>query len=93
MLTIPKPEKTLDFQLEGTETIYSIPYAKHLPIAYIEDMAALRDDPSGIKALDFLRKVMERYAPGAWENLTQEGLALILEAWAEGLGEQQPRRS
>lgn len=92
MLTIPKPKKTLDFQLEGTETIYSIPFAKDLPVSYIEDMASLRDDSSGTAALAFLKKVMERYAPGAWENLTQEGLALILAAWAEGLGERQPRR-
>lgn len=93
MLTIPKPKQTLDFTIEGSETIYSIPYAKDLPVAYIEDMAALRDDRTGTAALAFLKKVMERYAPGAWDNLTQEGLALILEAWAEGLGEQQPRRS
>lgn len=92
MLTVPKPKETLDFQLEGTETIYSIPFAKDLPVSYIEDMAALRDDRSGVKALEFLHKVMDRYAPGAWENLTQEGLTLILGAWAEGLGEQQPRR-
>lgn len=92
MLSIPKPKKTLDFQIEGNDTIYSIPYAKDLPVAYIEDMAALRDDRSGLKALEFLHKVMDRYAPTAWENLTQEGLTLILAAWAEGLGEPQPRR-
>lgn len=87
MLTIPKPEKTLDFMVEGSETVYSIPYAKNLPLAYIEDMAALKDDHRGTAALAFLHKVMDRYAPGAWEELTQDGLAIVIEAWADGLGE------
>lgn len=87
MLTIPKPKQTLDFQIEGTETIYSIPYAKNLPLSYIEEMASLKDDPNGTKAFEFLHKVMDRYAPGAWDNITQDGLALIIAEWAQDLGE------
>lgn len=92
MLVIPKPKETFDFQIEGTDTIYSIPYAKHLPIDYTKRLAALAD-ADAVEVLDLLHEVMERYAPGAWDNLTQEGLTLILESWKEGLGEQEPRRS
>ena len=92
MLVIPKPKETFDFQLEGTDTIYSIPFAKDLPIDYTQRLAALAD-ADAVEVLDLLHEVMERYAPGAWDGLTQEGLALILAAWGEGMGEQQPRRS
>lgn len=92
MLKIAKPKETLDFQLEGSETIYSIPYAKDLPLTYIDRLAALKDDATGMAGLALLQDIMERYAPGAWENLTQEGLNLIVKAWATGLGERQPRQ-
>ena len=87
MLTIPRAKETLDFQLEGSEEIYSIPYAKDLSMDYVEELAALRRDPDGIAAMGLLHRIIDRYAPGVWEQLTQEGLALILGAWSGNLGE------
>lgn len=86
MLTIPKPKETLDFTVEGADEVWSIPYAKDLPIDFATRMAALADAGT-MEVLDFLKEVMERFAPGAWENLTQQGLELILDAWKGGLGE------
>lgn len=87
MLTIPKPKETLDFMIEGSETVYSIPFIKDLPIDYTQRMAALADATTE-EVIDLLREVIERYAPGAWENLSQAGLELILKEWVPGMGEQ-----
>lgn len=86
MLTIPKPADELAFELEATGEIYTIPYAKDLPIDYAERLAALEHATSE-EVLSLLREILNHYAPGAWEHLTADGLALILEAWKGRLGE------
>lgn len=87
MLTVPKPTKTLDFQLEGEETVYHIPYAKDLPVGYTERITALRDDADGTAALDLLRELFEVHAPGAWDRLSIEGVTMVMQEWSQGLGE------
>lgn len=89
MLTIARPKQTLDFQLEGEDTIYSLPYPKDLPFAYMERLAALEGGEDERAGLDLIRDIMEDYAPGAWGKTTIDGLRAILQAWADGgdLGE------
>ena len=87
MLTVPKPKDTLDFRIEGEDTVYSIPYAKDLPVGYTERLAALKDDPNGREALDLLRELFEIHAPGAWDRLSIEGVTMVMGEWAKGLGE------
>ena len=87
MLNVPKSRPTLDFQLDGEGEVYTIPYAKDLSMDYVEEIAQLRREPDGIAAMNLLHRIMDRYAPGVWEQVSQEGLAIILEEWAGGLGE------
>ena len=87
MLVIPKPKAAFEFQLEGAERIYSIPFPKDLPVDYTQRLSDLaNNDPAQVMGL--FKEIMERYAPGAWENLTTAGLELVIDAWKKDLGEQ-----
>lgn len=81
MLTVPKPKDTFDFQVEGSETVYSIPFAEDLPADYAKELTRLQDADTEA-ALDFFQKLMDRFAPGAWETLSLSQLYRVFEAWS-----------
>ena len=86
MLTLTKPKETFDFQLEGSETVYSIPFPKDLPVSMTQELAKLADSTVE-EALGFFERLLNRYAPGVWEQLSMEQLNMLFEAWGGGLGE------
>lgn len=92
MLTIPKPRKTLQFQVEGSPDTYEIPYPSGLGIGYARRLQALGAGTSEERAvafMDILTDVLDEYAPGASAKLSAEGIGVLLTAWAKegNLGE------
>lgn len=86
MLTLTRPKTTFDFQLEGEDTIYHLPYPKDLPASYTERLADL-EGSDWRDALDFIRDVFTEHAPGAWDKLSMEQIGEVFAAWSVGLGE------
>lgn len=69
-----------EFQLEGDETVYRIPYAAHMPYSMLQTInEASKTEKRFTVQVDMLRKYMGDIV----DELTTETLSEILTAWGE----------
>lgn len=93
MLTLPKAQRVLAFQVEGEPGQYEIPYPGGLGLTYSRRLAKLQGvtDPEamGEKFMDLLVDVLDEYAPGVADKLTADAALVLMREWAgdENLGE------
>ncbi len=93
MLTLPKPTRALEFNLEGEAATYSIPYPEGLGLQYSMRLKALGkiQEEAELRGafIDILVDVLNDYAPGAADHMSAEGLGILLAEWTKGgnLGE------
>jgi len=89
MLKITDNKPKFAFQIEGGET-YELPYMKDLPLSYSLKLAELTDseEKNGTAFLRFFVEVLDKYCPGASEQLSIESAAVLVPVWAgDRLGE------
>ena len=82
MYTIPKAAPdTFDFQLEGEETVYSVPVLRELPLETVLKAEELKDNASDLEALTYIKSIFDEYAPGAVDRLSVEQFAFLFKAY------------
>lgn len=75
------------FKIDGDKTLYKLPLMQYLPIKVIRDLGHISAEDDGekknIEMLDFMIDILDRYAPGLTDNLTQSDMGTIFEAWSD----------
>lgn len=75
------------FKIEGDNKLYNLPLMQYLPIKIVRDLghiSAKEDgDEKNIEMLDFMIAILDRYAPGLTDDLTQSDMGTIFEAWSD----------
>lgn len=75
------------FKIEGDKHLYKLPLMQYLPIKTIRDLGHLSKMEDGadknIDMLDFMIDILDRYAPGLTDNITQADMGTIFEAWSD----------
>ena len=90
MLNVTNNTKTLDFRIDGSEDVYSIPFPAYLPVSYTQRLKALAtEDRTDLASSfqDLFVEVLDRYAPGATDKLSWDAAAQIMKAWGDDMGE------
>ena len=91
MLTISTAEnKTFDFVIEGSETVYSLPLAMNLPLSELRKVSAIAALPDGeeknIAAIDMQLNLLEKYMGEVAGTLTGAQVQAIFEGWNDASG-------
>ena len=94
MLTVSNAAEPFRFAIEGVGE-YAIPYTQNLPVTFhrrIRALAAKTEAESAVAMMDLFTDVLEKYAPGAADELSPAAMGEVMGHWAgEGLGEPSPR--
>jgi len=73
---------TFDFQIEGEETVYSVPLFKELPLETVLKAEKLKDEDD-LAALEFIKGIFDEYAPGVVDKLSAEQFTFLFKAYTE----------
>jgi hypothetical protein len=82
--------KTFDFQVEGSDEVYSVPLLSKLPISlllkaqkYYKDINDEEFELDVLEFFDFLGEIFDPYAPGLLKTLSMEQAALLFKAYQD----------
>lgn len=92
MLTVTNPTREpFRFRMDGSDTVYEIPYPQHLPVSFMKRIRALKgkeERETAIAMVALFTEVLDKYAPGATDELTDETMGEVMGHWgADGMGE------
>ena len=75
------------FKIDGDKTLYRLPLMQYLPIKTIRDLGKISEQDDGaeknLTMLDFMLDILDKYAPGLTDNLTQADMVTIFDAWSD----------
>ncbi len=88
MAFVLKKKADFEFQIEGSDTIYTIPAIDTLNLDEVEALRSIRGSQNLKKNMDTFKKVLFSKCEGLEEaNLSDFQMLLILQAYEESQGE------
>jgi hypothetical protein len=85
--TIKSEQGTFDFKIEGNDKLYSIPFAKYMPLRMAQRFQKLSlvkgEDEQAAAGTEMMVEILEKYCPDIVDDISANTAATILQAWQE----------
>ena len=76
-----KPKETMEFTLNGGDTVYSLPLSSSLPMAKVLEMAEVTARADEIETVNYYMDFLREYMGEVVDELTPADVNAVIEAW------------
>jgi len=82
------------FKIEGDKKLYRLPLMQYLPIKTVRRLSSINkiddDEEKSLDMVDLIIDMLDQYAPGLTDKITQADMLTIFEAWNEASSAKLP---
>lgn len=82
------------FKLEGDTKLYRLPLMQYLPVKTVRKLSSINkiddDEEKSLDMVDLIIDILDQYAPGLTDKITQADMLTIFEAWNEASSAKLP---